>query len=62
MNWIKIFEKLLYITIRQAHIFNSQEPTGVPPNCLRLIIWQGVALNLPKLCVMVLDHMIQDHN
>ena len=41
---------------------NSQEPHWCYPNCLRLAIGQSRSLTLPKLCVMFLDHMFQNHN
>ena len=62
-NWIEIFEKLLYTTIRHVYILNSLEPRWCFPNCLWLVMGQSRTLTLPnKPCVMVLDHMFQDHN
>ena len=62
IKWIEIFEKLFYITIRHVYIFNLQEPRWCSLNCLELVIWQRRTLTLPKLCVMVPDHMIQDNH
>ena len=43
-------------------LFHKNPTDTVFPNCLRLVMGQSRALTLPKLCIMVLDHMIQDHN
>ena len=44
------------------YIFKSQEPRWCSSNCLRLVIGHSTAFSWPKQCVMVLDHMIQDHS
>ena len=50
------------ITIRHVYNFNSQKPHWCSPICLWLVMGQSKALTVLNLCVMVLVHLIQDHN